>query len=75
MDHQPTINQPSTINHLPLLTALAHIESLRSRMGIIDNWDGNTLLSGLSVMSKSGTELRIATAFFSLDALLKVADT
>ena len=42
---------------------------------IIDNRDGNTLLKGLQAMSKGGSELRIATAFFSLDALLMLADT
>jgi hypothetical protein len=42
---------------------------------IIDNRDDNTLLLGLAEMSSGGTELRIATAFFSLDALLLLADT
>ena len=42
---------------------------------IIDNRDGNTLLNGLQLMSASGRELRTATAFFSLDALLMLADT
>lgn len=42
---------------------------------IIDNRDGNTLLHGLQMMSAGGRVLRIATAFFSLDALLLLADT
>jgi hypothetical protein len=42
---------------------------------IIDNRDRNTLLNGLQLMSASGESLRIATAFFSLDALLMLVDT
>ena len=42
---------------------------------IIDNRDGNTLLHGLQLMSAGGQVLRVATAFFSLDALMLVADT
>ncbi len=42
---------------------------------IIDNRNGNTLLRGLQQMSDGGHELWIATAFFSLDALLLLADT
>jgi superfamily II DNA or RNA helicase len=42
---------------------------------IIDNRDGNTLHHGLSQMSAGGRELRIATAFFSLDALLMLSAT
>jgi superfamily II DNA or RNA helicase len=42
---------------------------------IIDNRDGNTLLHGLQQMSAGGQVLRVATAFFSLDALMMLADT
>ena len=42
---------------------------------IIDNRDGNTLLHGLQQMSAGGQALRVATAFFSLDALMMLADT
>lgn len=42
---------------------------------IIDNREGNTLLQGLQLMSGGGNKLRIATAFFSLDALLMLAET
>jgi superfamily II DNA or RNA helicase len=42
---------------------------------IIDNRDGNTLLQSLQLMSAGGRELCIATAFFSLDALMLLADT
>ena len=42
---------------------------------IIDNRDSNTFLSGLAAMSAGGTEFRFATALFSLDALLLLADT
>lgn len=40
---------------------------------IIDNRDGNTLLHNLQLMSAGGRELRIATAFFSLDGLMMLA--
>jgi hypothetical protein len=42
---------------------------------IIDNRDENSLLNGLKVMSNGGREIKIATAFFSIDALLLLADT
>lgn len=42
---------------------------------IIDNRDENTLLHGLQKMSAGGREIAIATAFFSLDALLLLAST
>ena len=42
---------------------------------IIDNREGNTLLHGLQQMSAGGSELRVATAFFSLDALMMLAET
>ena len=42
---------------------------------IIDNRDDNTLLNGLQILSAGGREVSIATAFFSLDALLLLADT
>ena len=42
---------------------------------IIDNRDGNTLLHGLQLMSAGGQGLRVASAFFSLDALMLLADT
>ena len=42
---------------------------------IIDNRDDNTLLAGIQRMGAGGNELWIATAFFSLDALLLLADT
>ena len=38
---------------------------------IIDNRDGNTLLAALERMGANGQELWIASAFFSLDALLR----
>ncbi len=41
---------------------------------IIDNRDQNTLLSSLEDMAHTGREISIATAFFSLDALLLLAD-
>ncbi len=41
---------------------------------IIDNRDNNTLQMGLQQMTAHGSELRIATAFFSLDALLLIAE-
>lgn len=42
---------------------------------IIDNQAENTLLAGLTRLGKGGQELSIATAFFSLNALLLIADT
>jgi len=42
---------------------------------IIDNRDGNTLCAALERMGAGGQELWIASAFFSLDALLLLADT
>jgi hypothetical protein len=42
---------------------------------IIDNRDENSILNGLKVMSNGGREIKIATAFFSIDALLLLADT
>ena len=42
---------------------------------IIDNRDSNTLLSSLQTVTDSGRELCIASAFFTLDALLLLADT
>ncbi len=42
---------------------------------IIDNRDGNTLCAALEKMGAGGKELWIASAFFSLDALLMLADT
>ena len=42
---------------------------------IIDNRDSNTLLHSLQLMSAGGSELRIATAFFSLDGLMLLAET
>src|SRR5579872_5399054 len=41
---------------------------------IIDNRQSNTLLCGLQKMSAGGKEIAIATAFFSLDAFLLLAD-
>ncbi|HET6387103.1 MAG TPA: phospholipase D-like domain-containing protein, partial [Armatimonadota bacterium] len=41
---------------------------------IIDNRDGNTLLAGLQRIGEQGRDLRIAAAFFSLDALLLLAN-
>ena len=41
---------------------------------IIDNRNDNTLLASLKSMAHSGQEISIATAFFSLDALLLMAD-
>jgi len=41
---------------------------------IIDNRNDNTLLSSLQSMAQTGKEISIATAFFSLDALLLMAD-
>ena len=41
---------------------------------IIDNREGNTLLAGIQRMGAGGRELFIATAFFSLDGLLLLAD-
>lgn len=41
---------------------------------IIDNRNDNTLLSALHGMAHTGREISIATAFFSLDALLLMAD-
>jgi HKD family nuclease len=45
-----------------------------SSSSIIDNRDENTLLVGLRKMSEGGREICVATAFFSLDALLLLAD-
>jgi len=42
---------------------------------IVDNRDSNTLLHSLQLMSAGGSELRIATAFFSLDGLMLLAET
>ena len=42
---------------------------------IIDNREGNTLLAALERMGAGGKDLAIASAFFSLDALLLLADT
>ena len=42
---------------------------------IIDNREGNTLLAALQTMGDGGREIAIATAFFSLDALLLLADS
>ena len=42
---------------------------------IIDNREGNTLCAALERMGAGGKELWIASAFFSLDALLLLADT
>lgn len=42
---------------------------------IVDNRDDNTLLAALANMGAGGRELWVATAFFSLDALLLLADT
>ena len=42
---------------------------------IIDNREGNTLLAALEHMGAGGKEIAIASAFFSLDALLLLADT
>ncbi len=42
---------------------------------IIDNRDGNTLLAALEQMGAGGKEIWIASAFFSLDALLLLSDT
>ena len=42
---------------------------------IIDNRDGNTLCAALECMGASGKELWIASAFFSLDAFLLLANT
>ena len=41
---------------------------------IIDNRDGNTLLTALQRMGAGGRDLTVASAFFSLDALLLLAD-
>ncbi|MBP6965487.1 MAG: DEAD/DEAH box helicase family protein [Armatimonadetes bacterium] len=41
---------------------------------IIDNRGENTLLAGIKRMGGGGQEISIATAFFSLDALLLLAD-
>ena len=41
---------------------------------IIDNRNENTLLAGLQSMAQTGREISIATAFFSLDALLLMAE-
>lgn len=46
-----------------------------NQSSIIDNREENTLLLGLHRISYGGRELLIATAFFSLDALLLMADT
>jgi hypothetical protein len=42
---------------------------------IIDNRDSNTLLNGLKLIGQGGKDLCIATAFFSLEALLLLAET
>ena len=42
---------------------------------IIDNREENSLLNGLKVMSAGGKDIKIATAFFSLDALLLLSET
>ena len=46
----------------------------RAYASIIDNQPENTLLAGLKRLSGGGTELWIATAFFSLNALFLLAD-
>jgi len=46
-----------------------------TQSSIIDNREGNTLLSSLQTVTDSGRELCIASAFFTLDALLLLADT
>lgn len=46
-----------------------------NQSSIIDNREENTLLLGLQRMGSGGKELLVATAFFSLDALLLMADT
>jgi|LSQX01.1.fsa_nt_gb SNF2 family DNA or RNA helicase len=43
-------------------------------LSIIDNRQDNTLLAGLDRMGAGGNELLIASAFFSLEALLLLAD-
>ncbi|MBI2298659.1 MAG: DEAD/DEAH box helicase family protein [Armatimonadetes bacterium] len=45
-----------------------------STSSIVDNRDGNTLLAALTAMGNGGRELWVATAFFSLAALLLLAD-
>ena len=42
---------------------------------IIDNRNGITLLSKLQDMNSAGSELRIATAFFSIEAFRLLADS
>lgn len=46
-----------------------------TQSSIIDNRDGNTLLARLRTDTDSGRELCIASAFFTLDALLLLAET
>lgn len=42
---------------------------------IIDNRDGNTLLAAVQRLGEGGARLDISSAFFSIDALLVLADT
>lgn len=46
-----------------------------TQSSIIDNRDGNTLLASLQTITDSGRELCIASAFFTLDALLLLSET
>ena len=46
-----------------------------NQTSIIDNRDGNTLLASLQTITDSGRELCIASAFFTLDALLLLSET
>ena len=54
---------------------MSHTKTSIGPTSIIDNRDGNTLLSNLQAVTDSGRELCVASAFFSLDALMLLADT
>ena len=48
---------------------MSSLPTTKKRTTIVDNRDGNTLLHALERRTEKGTELAIASAFFSLDAL------
>ena len=53
---------------------MSETETPTTGSSIIDNRGDNTLLASIKAMSGGGRELWVATAFFSLDALVLLAD-
>ena len=53
---------------------MSETETPTSGSSIIDNRGDNTLLASIKAMSGGGRELWVATASFSLDALVLLAD-